>query len=85
MSPAGTRLHLGASAVVEITGLRNPCPQLDTFQQGLTAAVLDRDADGNLIRRAGIMGVVVTGGDVQPGDPISVELPPEPHQILNPV
>jgi MOSC domain-containing protein YiiM len=80
--PTGAVLHLGDSAVVEITGLRNPCSQLDGFQNGLTAAVLDRDAAGNLIRKAGIMGVVRAGGDIRPGDPIRVELPAEPHRPL---
>ncbi|HYE00029.1 MAG TPA: MOSC domain-containing protein, partial [Alphaproteobacteria bacterium] len=56
--PVGTRLRLGAEAAVEVTGLRNPCIQLDRYQQGLTAAVLDRDAAGGLIRKAGIMAVV---------------------------
>ena len=83
--PAGTRLHLGGFAVVEVTGLRNPCPQLDAFQPGLLAAVLDRDAEGALIRKAGIMGIVVVGGEVQPGDAIRVDLPTEPHQPLRPV
>ncbi len=83
--PTGTRLHLGASAVVEVAGLRNPCPQLDAFQPGLLAAVLDRDAEGALIRKAGVMGIVVVGGEVQPSNPIRVELPPEPHQPLKPV
>jgi MOSC domain-containing protein YiiM len=83
--PTGTRLHLGAEAVVEITGLRNPCAQLDGLQHGLMAAVLDRDAQGQLIRKAGIMGIVLTGGEVRPADPIRVELPPEPHQPLQPV
>jgi MOSC domain-containing protein YiiM len=83
--PVGTRMHLGRSAIVAITGLRNPCIQLDRFQKGLTAAVLDRDADGNLVRKAGIMGVVVEGGEVRPGDSIRVELPPLPHQPLAPV
>ena len=83
--PTGTRLHLGPSAVVEITGLRNPCAQLDGIQQGLMAANLDRDADGNLIRKAGIMGVVLADGEVRPGDAIEVELPPEPHSPLKPV
>jgi MOSC domain-containing protein YiiM len=69
--------------VVEVTGLRNPCGQLDRFQAGLTAALLGRDADGKLIRKAGIMGIVLTGGDVRPGDPIGIELPPEPHQPLD--
>ncbi len=83
--PTGTRLHLGNTAVIEITGLRNPCIQLDRFQPGLMAAVLDRDEHGALIRKAGIMAIVLTGGQVQPGDPITVELPPEPHRSLVPV
>ena len=83
--PTGTRLHLGNSAVVEITGLRNPCVQLDHFQSGLMAAVLGRDEQGNLIRKAGVMAIVLAGGEVKPGDPIIVELPPEPHRTLEPV
>jgi MOSC domain-containing protein YiiM len=83
--PSAARLHLGDSAVVEITGLRNPCVQIDRFQQGLMAATLDRDANGDLVRKAGIMGVVVAGGDVRPGDRVRVELPAEPHQHLLPV
>lgn len=80
--PVDTELHIGASAIVKVTGLRNPCAQLDNFQQGLTAAVLDRDADGKLIRKAGIMGVVLAGGAVYPGDAIRVQLPPPPHRAL---
>jgi MOSC domain-containing protein YiiM len=83
--PVGTRLHLGAGAVVEITGLRNPCRQLDHIQPGLMAAVLDQDAQGNLVRKAGVMGVVISGGEVQPTDPIRIELPSEPHRPLEPV
>jgi MOSC domain-containing protein YiiM len=83
--PAGTKLHLGESAVVQVTGLRNPCAQLDDIQKGLMAATLDRDADGNLIRKAGVMATVLTGGEVRPNDPIRVELPPEPHDPLAPV
>jgi MOSC domain-containing protein YiiM len=83
--PTGTRLHLGGEAVVEITGLRNPCGQLNLLQPGLMAATLDRDGDGNLIRKAGIMGVVVSGGVVREGDPIRIELPPPPHRALVPV
>jgi MOSC domain-containing protein YiiM len=83
--PAGTKLHLGESAVVQVTGLRNPCSQLDDIQKGLMAATLDRDADGNLIRKAGVMATVLTGGEVRPNDPIRVELPPEPHDPLAPV
>ncbi len=73
--PRDTLLHLGSEAIVRVTGLRNPCVQLDGVQPGLMAAVLDRDAEGNLIRKAGIMGVVVTGGEVRPGDAITVVLP----------
>jgi MOSC domain-containing protein YiiM len=83
--PRGTRLKLGASAIVEVTGLRNPCIQLNRFREGLMDATLDKDAAGNLIRKAGIMSIVLTGGEVRPGDPIAVELPPPPHQALAPV
>jgi MOSC domain-containing protein YiiM len=83
--PTGTRLHLGASAVVEVTGLRNPCIQLDQFRKGLMAATLDKDADGNLIRKAGIMSIVIADGDVRPGDAIRAELPDMPHRPLLPV
>jgi MOSC domain-containing protein YiiM len=83
--PSGARLHLGDSAVVAITGLRNPCVQIDRFQQGLMAATLDRNANGDLVRKAGIMGIVVAGGDVRPGDRVRVALPPEPYQALLPV
>jgi MOSC domain-containing protein YiiM len=80
--PTGARLHLGADAVVEVTGLRNPCAQIDGFQQGLLKAVLGRDEHGNLVRKAGVMAIVLAGGAVQPGDPVRVELPPEPHRPL---
>jgi MOSC domain-containing protein YiiM len=83
--PTGTRLRLGGEAVVEVTGLRNPCRQLNDFQPGLMAATLDRDSDGNLIRNAGIMGIVLAGGEIKPGDKIEVELPSEPHRKLEPV
>jgi RimJ/RimL family protein N-acetyltransferase/MOSC domain-containing protein YiiM len=82
---AGARLHLGGEAVVEVMGLRNPCVQLDRFSDGLMAAVLDRDPDGELVRKTGVMGVVLVGGVVRPGDPIRVELPPGPHVPLRPV
>jgi MOSC domain-containing protein YiiM len=83
--PTGARLHLGPDAVVEVTGLRNPCRQLDKLKPGLMAATLTRDPEGNLIRKAGIMGIVLEGGDVCEGDPIRVELPPPPHHPLEPV
>ncbi len=83
--PTGTRLHLGATAVIEITGLRNPCAQLDGIQPGLMAATLERHANGGLIRKAGVMAVVQADGDVRAGDPIRVELPVGPHRALEPV
>jgi len=83
--PRGTRLHLGADAVVEITGLRNPCVQLDRFLPGLMAATLDRDAAGNLVRKAGVMAVVIAGGDVRTDDPVRVVLPAPPHLPLEAV
>jgi MOSC domain-containing protein YiiM len=81
--PTGTRLYLGDTAVVELTGLRNPCPQLNQFQPGLMAAVLGRNTDGKLIRKAGVMGIVIESGEIRPGDSIRTELPPEPHQPLD--
>jgi MOSC domain-containing protein YiiM len=83
--PTGTVLRLGEAAEVLVTGLRNPCRQIDTFSPGLLRQVLGRDASGRPVRRAGIMGVVRRGGEVRPGDPITVVLPPEPHQPLGPV
>jgi MOSC domain-containing protein YiiM len=80
--PTGTKLYIGKTAVVEITGLRNPCSQIDNFQSGLLSAVLDHDEHGNLIRKAGVMGIVLTGGDVRSGDPVRVELPPPPFRPL---
>ena len=83
--PTGARLLLGGDAVIEVTGLRNPCRQLDSIQPGLMSATLDRDERGNLVRKAGIMAIVLAGGVVRAGDPIRVELPSPPHQPLAPV
>lgn len=83
--PTGTRLHLGATAVVEVQGLRNPCAQLDSIQPGLMAATLGRDADGNIVRKAGVMATVIESGDVRPEDVIRAEFPPAPHTPLEPV
>ena len=80
--PVGTLLHLGDEAVVEVTGLRNPCYQIDHFQEGLLKQVVSRNADGTLVRKAGIMGIVAIGGFVRPGDPVGVELPAGPHRPL---
>ncbi|MEN3381393.1 MAG: hypothetical protein V7608_1437 [Hyphomicrobiales bacterium] len=83
--PRGSRLRIGATAIVEVTGLRNPCIQLDKFQSGLTAAVLRRDARGRLIRKAGIMGIVLAGGIVRVDDVIEITLPDGPFAPLEPV
>jgi MOSC domain-containing protein YiiM len=83
--PAGTLLRLGVDAVVEVTGLRNPCSQIDGFQAGLLKQVLGRDEAENIVRKAGIMSIVRTGGVVRPGDSIEIELPAEPHRPLAPV
>ena len=83
--PTGTRLHLGGEAVIEVTGLRNPCAQLDKLQPGLMAATLARDAAGNLVRKAGVMAIVIAGGEVRPGDAVTVALPALPHRRLEPV
>jgi MOSC domain-containing protein YiiM len=83
--PKGARLHLGEGAVIEVAGLRNPCRKLNRLQPGLMAATLARDDAGNLVRKAGVMGIVIAGGEVRGGDPISVELPEGPHERLAPV
>lgn len=83
--PAGTRLRLGETAIVEVTGLRNPCAQLNGIMPGLMAATLGRDEHGNLVRKAGVMAIVIADGEVRPGDSIGIELPPEPHRSLAPV
>ena len=80
--PLNARLHLGADAIVEVKGLRNPCFQIDNFQSGMLKACLDKDADGNVIRKAGIMGIVIAGGEVKPGDAITVVPPDGPHEKL---
>ncbi|AWW39075.1 MOSC domain-containing protein [Streptomyces cadmiisoli] len=81
--PVGALLRIGDDAVVEVTGLRNPCVQIDAFQHGLLKEVVGRDEAGGLVRRAGIMSVVRTGGVVRPGDTIEVELPAGPHRPLD--
>ncbi|WP_441242708.1 MOSC domain-containing protein [Tardiphaga sp. 768_D3_N2_1] len=83
--PTGTRLQLGASAVIELTGLREPCVLMDRFQQGLKAATQDRDADGRAVHKAGVMAIVVSDGEVAAGDEIGVELPNGTPQPLEPV
>ena len=80
----GTQLEIGACRI-RVTGLRNPCAQLDGIQEGLLSAVLDRDAEGRLVRRAGIMGTVLTPGKIRVGDEIVVRVPEGPAEPLQPV
>lgn len=82
---AGTRLHIGADAIVEITGLRNPCQQLNKYRPGLMQAVLDRAPDGSLVRKSGVMAVVIAGGEVRTGDAIAIAAPEGPFRPLLPV
>lgn len=83
--PTGTVLHLGDEACVRVTGLRNPCQQINGFEPGLLREVLGRDEDGAVVRKGGVMSVVVTGGVVRTGDRIWVELPAGEQQALQPV
>lgn len=83
--PRGTRLRLGPEAVVELTGLRNPCLQIDGFEPGLLKQVVGTDAEGRTIRKAGVMAVVIAGGVVKPGDAIAVDIPAGPFEALLPV
>lgn len=83
--PTGTLLHLGPEAVVEVTGLRNPCVQIEAFSTGLLKEVVSKDEAGELVRRAGIMSIVLVGGVVRPHDEIKVVLPTGPHRPLEKV
>ncbi|WP_244501089.1 MOSC domain-containing protein [Streptomyces sp. TP-A0874] len=83
--PTGARLRLGGTALIEVTGLRNPCHQIDGYRSGLLKRVVGKAPDGGIVRKAGIMGIVLTGGEVRPGDAVSVELPSRPHRPLQPV
>jgi MOSC domain-containing protein YiiM len=81
----GARLHLGCEPVIEVTGLSNPCGKLNKIQAGLMKATLARDVAGNLIRKAGIMAIILAGDAVRAGDDIEVEVPREPRLRLDPV
>ncbi|WEG14635.1 MOSC domain-containing protein [Pullulanibacillus sp. KACC 23026] len=80
--PTGTKLYIGGTAIVQVTGLRNPCAQIDEFKPGLLKAVLDKDSEGTVIRKAGIMGIILQSGEVKPGDSIIVEWPSKPYKKL---
>ena len=83
--PVGARLKFGDMAVIEITGLRDPCSLMNNLHPGLMKACIARDSDGSVVRKAGIMGVVIVGGTVQPGDTITLELPPGEWRKMGPV
>jgi MOSC domain-containing protein YiiM len=80
--PKATRLRLGGDAMIELTGLRTPCRQIDAFQPGLMKAVIGRNSEGRLIPKAGVMAIVIKGGDVKAGDMIAAELPAGQHRPL---
>ena len=80
--PRGTQLKIGMKAVIEITGLRNPCQQIENFREGLLSKVVFKDSNGSLVRKAGIMAIVLVSGQVAAGDSIKVELPTLPHLPL---
>jgi len=80
--PLGTRIHLGADAVVELTGLRSPCSKINKYQGGLMKALVEKDDDGCIVRKSGVMGIVIAGGVVAPGDALRVELPQGEHVAL---
>jgi MOSC domain-containing protein YiiM len=83
--PTGALLHLGDSACVRVTGLRNPCQQINGFEPGLLRAVLGKAEDGSVVRKGGVMSVVVSGGVVRQGDQVRVELPEGEQIPLEPV
>lgn len=80
--PRDTVLIIGETVRLQVTGLRNPCAQIDAFQRGLLKAVLEQRPDGTVVRKSGIMAVVLTGGWVRPGDGIAAQLPTPPFQPL---
>ena len=80
--PEGTELHVGDQAIIKLTGLRNPCAQIDKFKRGLMAAVLGKTSDGKLIRKSGVMGIVLSGGVIATGHAIRVKLPALPHLAM---
>ena len=80
--PVGTVVHLGPRASVTLTGLRNPCRQIDALGEGLLRQVVRRRSDGTVARLAGVMAVVAASGVVRPGDAIRLDLPPRPHTAL---
>lgn len=83
--PQGTRLRLGAQALVELTGLRKPCSLIDKFKRGLMAETIGKREDGRVLWKAGVMSVVLEGGDVYAGDTITILLPEGPHRPLEKV
>ena len=80
--PRDSLLRIGDEAVIQITGLRNPCKQLDDYQKGLLSAVLDKTPDGELIRKSGVMAIVISGGTIKPDDFIKIQFPEKPHKKL---
>lgn len=82
--PRGTQLRIG-EAVIEITGLRNPCKYLNQIAPGLLKACLGKHEDGTNFPHSGVMGVILADGEVKAGDEIHIITPPKPHERLKPV
>ena len=80
--PVATKLHIGEQAVVQVTALRNPCPQINHFQKGLLKEMATKDPEGKVVRKAGVMGIVLVGGTVKPTDKVRIELPVSGHKPL---
>jgi MOSC domain-containing protein YiiM len=80
--PVGTLLRIGKESLIALTGLRNPCQQIEQFRTGLLKQCLPKDADGTPQRRAGVMAIVIHGGNVRVDDAIEISLPPLPHQQM---
>jgi len=77
--PVGSMLRIGDTALVALTGLRNPCKQIRDVGDGvLKMMFVDGERygrPGEQIGRTGVMGVVVAGGTVSAGDEIAVRYP----------
>lgn len=80
--PRDTVLRIGESAAIKLTGLRNPCKQLEDFQTGLLRALIDKTPEGEIIRKSGVMSIVITGGPIKAGDTIEIQLPDKPHHKM---
>jgi len=82
--PQGSQLKIG-EAVIEVTGLRNPCKYLNDIATGLMKACIGTHDDGTIFPQSGVMGIILADGEIKAGDDIRIMTPPEPHKRLKPV